>query len=270
MVSLVLPIKGATNWDIPLREALQVLNQAKLEDAALNPLRAEIADRSRLDHTHTRDVITDLWTNSAAVDSDPVNRSLVGISSDGNLFRVTSHRLPIGSIDGATEYIQDVLGNMFQAVGLDFVYDDTAGTATITATGGGGGVADPEAVRDILGGTLSGIGNINVQVNDAADTVVITTTATVNATDAYLLSRANHTGLDQISDVEGLQLILDDLRADVDASPSQDTDLLKIHYYSVVSEPRPVYDGPIAWVTLTTGLTEPTNRQPRDFWWRQM
>lgn len=68
-------------------------------------------------------------------------------------------------------------------------------TAWIVApTGSGGGTTDPEIVRDTIGSALVAGTNIGINVNDAADTITISTTATVNQTDAYLLSRANHTG----------------------------------------------------------------------------
>lgn len=64
----------------------------------------------------------------------------------------------------------------------------------ISATGGGGGGVDSETVRDIVGATVVGGSNITVTVNDAADTVTVATSATVNSTDAQLRDRSTHTG----------------------------------------------------------------------------
>lgn len=97
------------------------------------------------------------------------------------------------SITDLREYIEDTVGGMLQAVGadLDISYDDAAGTLTIDWTGQ---TIDPETIRDTIGAAMVGLGNISVLVNDAADTITITTSATANATDAALRDRATHTG----------------------------------------------------------------------------
>jgi hypothetical protein len=51
-----------------------------------------------------------------------------------------------------------------------------------------------EAVQDIVGAYTSGTGLITVTYTDASNTLVISTTATTNDTDANLKNRANHTG----------------------------------------------------------------------------
>src|SRR5207342_2038302 len=48
--------------------------------------------------------------------------------------------------------------------------------------------------RDTIGTALQGTGVVSVTPNDAGDTIVISSTATVNQADASLLARANHTG----------------------------------------------------------------------------
>lgn len=51
-----------------------------------------------------------------------------------------------------------------------------------------------EQVQDIIGGMVSGTGVMSVTYNDAAGTLTISSTATVNATDAALRDRSTHTG----------------------------------------------------------------------------
>lgn len=69
------------------------------------------------------------------------------------------------------------------------------GTSTWTVLSAySGGSADPEAIRDTIAAALSGAGLVSVTPNDGADTIVISTTATANDTDANLKNRTNHTG----------------------------------------------------------------------------
>ena len=75
--------------------------------------------------------------------------------------------------------------------------------------GGGGGGVDAEGVRDVIGTALVGSGLVSVTVDDAGNTITLSTSATSNATDAQLRDRATHTGAQAISTVTGLQAALD-------------------------------------------------------------
>lgn len=66
----------------------------------------------------------------------------------------------------------------------------------------GGGVSS-EQVQDIVGAFVSGTGVITATYNDGANTLVISTTATANSSDATLLARANHTGTQAATTVTG-------------------------------------------------------------------
>lgn len=68
----------------------------------------------------------------------------------------------------------------------------------LTAEGAG---LDAEGVRDVIGTALHGSGLISVSVNDGADTITVSTTATANDTDANLKNRANHTGTQTASTI---------------------------------------------------------------------
>lgn len=101
---------------------------------------------------------------------------------------------PPTSIADLREFVEDTVGGMLRAVGvdLDISYDDASGTLSVDYTGNPN---DPESIRDAIGAALVGVGNVSVLVNDAADTITITTAATVNATNAELRDRATHTGV---------------------------------------------------------------------------
>lgn len=106
----------------------------------------------------------------------------------------TVHTHTSGSVTDFAEAVQDSLANFFNATGATFTYDDANNQMVVNVPTGGGGTTDPEVVRDTIGAALIGIGNISVVVNDAADTITISTTATQNSTDAALRDRSTHTG----------------------------------------------------------------------------
>lgn len=70
---------------------------------------------------------------------------------------------------------------------------------------------DVETIRDTIGSTLVAGSLINLTVNDAADTVTITSTATQNSSDAILLSRANHTGTQLAATISDLTEVMQDM-----------------------------------------------------------
>lgn len=84
------------------------------------------------------------------------------------------------------------------------IVDNGNGTWTINSTGGGGGGLTTEQLMDFLGGVTTpgagilGGGLVSVAYSDTAvggaGTITITTTATQNSSDGFLLNRANHTG----------------------------------------------------------------------------
>ncbi len=117
------------------------------------------------------------------------------------------------TISDLREQVEDYVAALLAAgSNVTLTYTDNgsgAGSLSIAAAGGGGGTTDPEAVRDAIGVALAGAGLISVAVNDVADTITISTTATANATDAQLRDRTTHTGAQAISTVTGLQTALD-------------------------------------------------------------
>lgn len=138
-----------------------------------------------------------------------VNTLLAGKLNTGSTF--TS-----ASVTDFTEAVQDAVAALFAAgthVNITPNYDDAGNRLSFTVTSSGGTGLDAEAVRDTLGIALQGIGNISVTPNDAGDTITISTTATVNSTDAALRDRGTHTGEQPISTVTGLQALLDSFLA---------------------------------------------------------
>jgi hypothetical protein len=100
---------------------------------------------------------------------------------------------PSTTISDFTEAAQDAVAAMLAAgTNVTLSYDDVTNSLSIAAGGGGG--LDAEAVRDAIGIAMIGAGVISVTVNDGADTITISSTATANATDAALRDRSTHTG----------------------------------------------------------------------------
>lgn len=89
--------------------------------------------------------------------------------------------------------------------------DDTQDVTVYVAEDGtlvsGSGGVDAEAVRDLIGSTLVAGTNMAKVVDDAGDTVTVSTTATVNATDAQLRDRATHTGTQAATTITGLATV---------------------------------------------------------------
>lgn len=103
-------------------------------------------------------------------DATTLGRSLVTAANSG------AARTALDAAQASTlaETVQDILAAMIVAgTNVTVSYDDTAGTYTINASGGGGGVTDPEIVRDTIGGALVAGAGITITVNDAGDTITV-------------------------------------------------------------------------------------------------
>lgn len=64
-----------------------------------------------------------------------------------------------------------------------------------------------EAVLDAVGAGLVQGGSISITVDDVANTITISSSATQNSSDAVLLARSNHTGTQDASTVTGLATV---------------------------------------------------------------
>jgi hypothetical protein len=99
------------------------------------------------------------------------------------------------SISDFTEAVQDAVAALLaEGTNVTLTYNDAGNVLTVAAAGGSGGGLDAEGARDAIGVALLGTGVISVVVNDAADTITISSTATANSTDAALRDRSTHTG----------------------------------------------------------------------------
>lgn len=84
------------------------------------------------------------------------------------------------------ELVQDIVGSFITAgTNVTVAYNDAGNALTISSSGTGGtgtGTVDAEGVRDTIATALRGSGIINVVVDDANDTITISTTATTVGT----------------------------------------------------------------------------------------
>jgi hypothetical protein len=170
-----------------------------------------------------------LKADKTYVDSENANQNTI---INGKAAAVHTHIS--NDITDLTEAVQDIVAGFITGTNLTVSYNDAGNALNLTATGGG--VFDPEATRDAIGAALIGVGNIAVTINDAADTITIATTATQNSTDAYLLSRANHTGTQSTATISGLDDALNDrlsLGGNTDATPFRG--MIKFNYAQGVS-----------------------------------
>lgn len=167
--------------------------------------------------------------------------------------------------DWTKVFQQTLAANLVAGTGLVLSYDATGtGRITITATGGGtggGGGTDPEIVRDVIGSAIVAGTLIQVLVNDAGDTITISTLATQNSTDPELRDRSTHTGTQPLTSVVGLTEALAARLSSVSGAKSQ----WAFPYTDPnVARPTNRLDVSITWVAVGT-VTPPTNSFPDDF-----
>lgn len=153
---------------------------------------------------------TSVTLNAADVGARPSSYvpTYTEVTGKPSTFAPSAHTHVATDVTDITERIQDVTAAaLIGGTGITVTYNDSAGTITLDATGGGS--TDPEVVRDTIATALVGTGLITVTPNDGADTITVSTTATANSTDSQLRDRGTHTGSQAISTVTGLQTALD-------------------------------------------------------------
>jgi YD repeat-containing protein len=172
-------------------------------NATLNDTDANL--RARASHTGTQsaDTLTDGTTNKAFLAAERTKLAGVATGATANstdaILKDRANHTGVqtsATISDFSEAVEDAVGALLgrsTQAGITWTYDDASNTLSATVAGGTGGL-DAEGARDTLATALVGVGNVSVVANDAADTITISTTATVNSTDAFLLARANHTG----------------------------------------------------------------------------
>lgn len=127
------------------------------------------------------------------------------------------------------EQIQDAIAAMFQGgthTNATVTYDDTAGTISLTASGGGGGSLTQEQVEDMVGNLVVQGTGISVFYDDPNNLLSISLTgesyttaeknklaaiaagATANASDSALRDRSTHNGTQAITTIDGLSTAL--------------------------------------------------------------
>lgn len=136
----------------------------------------------------------------SATTATPEIDDVVGLTAALAAKSAVGHTHTSAAITDFTEAVQDVVGAALVGSGVTVTYDDTAGQVTIT----GAGSTDLEAVRDAIGVALVGLGVISVAVDDALNTITITSSATANSTDASLRDRSTHTGVQPQSSITDL------------------------------------------------------------------
>ena len=152
------------------------------------------------------------------------------VSDVNGLQTLLDEKAPASTI-WTLEQIQDAIAAMFQGgthTNATVTYDDTAGTISLTASGGGGGgTLTQEQVEDMVGNLVVQGTGITVFYDDPNNLLRIALTgesyttaeknklaaiaagATANASDSALRDRSTHNGTQAISTVSGLQTALD-------------------------------------------------------------
>lgn len=214
---LTKPLYGVGGWG-PVVDALIdwynaneggfILADNSITDAKISNVAAISADKLA-DGTSSK-----VMTSAERIKLASVAEGATENASDAALRDRSTHTgaQSAATIDDFAEAVQDAVAAMMaEGAGIDLVYDDVAGTLTVTSTVEPGGPAglDPEEVRDTMATALVQGTNIVINVNDAGDTITISTPATVNSTDEQLRDRSTHTGSQAIATVSGLQAALD-------------------------------------------------------------
>lgn len=178
-------------------------------------------------HSHS---FADIPGLQSALDAKAALAHGHAISDVSGLQTALDSKAPTSSV-WTLEQIQDAVAAMFAGgthTLMTVVYDDPAGTISLTALGGGGGGGlTAEDVQDIVGALIVPDNGLSAVYSDAGNTLTISlagesyttaekaklsgvaTGATANATDAALRDRTSHTGTQAISTVSGLQVALD-------------------------------------------------------------
>jgi hypothetical protein len=187
-----------------ISDLVESLNALKAElshthaQSDVTGLPAALAGKSPTGHVHTQadvsGLVADLAGKAAAVHTH-AQSEVTGLPAALAGKAASTHTHTTGDITGLLEWAQDAIAAMFTTNpgNVTPVYDDAAGTIQLTAPAAGGGL-DAEGVRDVMGLALEALGLLQIVVNDAGDKITFTTTATANATDAFLRALENATG----------------------------------------------------------------------------
>lgn len=120
---------------------------------------------------------------------------VVGLTSQLDAKTDLGHQHQPTDVVALGEWVDDrVAGLLAATTGITLTYEDNLNRLTVGTSGAGGGASDPEAMRDVIGTAMIGVGLVSVTVNDSLDTITLSTTATKNRPDSELLDLANATG----------------------------------------------------------------------------
>lgn len=113
---------------------------------------------------------------------------------------------------------------------------------------------------DLVAALVAG-SRVTLAVDHGTNRITVSTSATTNADDAYLLDRGNHTGQEGITDVAGLQDALNSKHAEV-----ANTKVPHIFVYSDEADARPTADANVViwWIAANGALGQPTNATGQD------
>lgn len=184
--------------------------------SAINEVRASVSGAAGINDTtastsstYSSSKVNALLASGSTADRDRANHTgsqsadTITTSATKDTFLLTERTKLTGIATGATANSTDT-----------FLRDRANHTGTQLSTT----ISDfVEGVQDVVGGVgfiVNGT-NITATYNDAANTLTIATSATVNATDAALRDRSTHTGTQAASTITGLPAALID-----DTTPS--------------------------------------------------
>lgn len=187
-------------------------------------LEYQTVDPAQLDLILTQVQAAQAAAEQAAEDAADAAASATG-ATDAGVLAILSDTTPPGNssralldslyaaiahthvVDDITDFNAELLAALTATLvpGSNVTITPVGSTLVIASTATGGGGLDAEALMDFLGGAtapgtqgIKGTGLVSVAYNDAgaggAGVITISTTATANQTDSFLLNRANHTG----------------------------------------------------------------------------
>lgn len=202
--------RGESAYDVAVRngfvgtEAQWLTTMRGRDGSNVLPTSQAIYEEVSFDGTPTNTYVKSLvgtGTGGGSGPSVPATTEFVEDSANAGFYLLTTEASVTEDPTNPGFYIPDPDTTIIEDpdnLGFFFVANPTSSGST-----------NNESILDLVGNAIRGTGLINVLVNDAADTITVSTMATQNSSDIALRDRASHTGTQTIATISGLQAALD-------------------------------------------------------------